>query len=381
MSAARAATLALGPAQRLAHGAARLELELDGERIVELDVAVGFSHRGFEKECEAGSWQRAVLYAERLNYQSALLSSTAYCLAVEKLAGCAVPRRAQWLRVLGGELSRVADHLTRLSVTCRELGALTPFAAGMEAREQAWDLQEALCGGRVTPGWLQVGGVVRDEPEGYGERLEAALAQLERRLADFDRLARSGRAFASRLRGVGALRRERLIELGVTGPLLRAAGVAYDLRKADPYLAYAELDFDVPVGSAGDGLDRFLVCREEIAQSLRIARQCLPPLRETRGEPIAVPVPGVEDESDERPWDRGVAGLPVGEAYSAIESANGELGFYVVSDGRARPCRVRCRPPSFLHAAALREMLRGAMLSDVAPTLALVNSVGGECDR
>jgi NADH-quinone oxidoreductase subunit B/C/D len=363
-----------------AQDAPRLALQLDGERIDDLDVQVGRAHRGFEKECEARSWQQGALYAERLNYQSGALSATAYCLAVEKLAGIAAPLRAQWLRMLAGELARAGDHLTRLGRTCRALGAAGPFGAAMEAREQVWDLLEALSGARVTPGWVCVGGVRSAEPEGFAEHLEAELTALERLLREFDRSAPPTRAFASRLRGVGVLSAGRLLELGVTGPLLRAAGVAYDLRRAEPCLPYEGVEFDVPIGSAGDCLDRFLVCREEITQSLEIARQCAALLRHMRAEPIAIAVPGAED-LDAAAGTRRARTLAPGEAYSAVESSNGELGFYVVSDGRPRPCKVRCRPPSFVHAGALREMLRGAWLADAAPVVALLNCVQGECDR
>jgi NADH-quinone oxidoreductase subunit D len=385
--------LNMGPSHPATHGTVKIVAELDGETLVELDVQVGYLHRGFEKECESGTWYQAIPYTDRLNYNSAILANLAYCMAVEKLLDCRIPRRGQWARTLGGELSRMGDHLTRLGAACLELGAMTPFLYGIEARELVWDLQEALCGARVTSNYVRIGGLQRDVPDGFEERCARSLARIDELLVDFDRVVTANRIFVDRFRGTGKLDRERLVSFGVTGPLLRAAGVPLDLRKAEPYLVYDELDFDVPIGTEGDNYDRFLVVQEELMQSIRIVRQCLPVLAKTRGEPVDVDDPHVRWPAKDRVFGRmeeliaqfkGVTeGLkpPPGEVYQAVESANGELGFYVVSDGTGKPYKVRCRPPSFMNVAPMREMLIGAMLADIVPTFDMINMIGGECDR
>ncbi|MFQ5514810.1 MAG: NADH-quinone oxidoreductase subunit D [Myxococcota bacterium] len=385
--------LNMGPSHPATHGTVKFLVELDGETILKMDVAVGYLHRAFEKECESGTYYQAVPYTDRLNYNSAVLANLAYCMTVEKLLDVEVPRRCQWMRVLGGELSRVGDHLTRLGAACLELGAMTPFLYGIEAREITWDLLEMLCGARVTSHYIRIGGIQRDVPEGFEARCESSLARIEELLIDFDRIISANRIFVDRFRNTGTLPRERCIEYGVTGPLLRAAGVPFDLRKAEPYLVYGELDFDVPVGTIGDNFDRFLVVQEELMQSLRIVRQCLPVLRSTRGEPINVADRRIRWPAKGRAFNRmeeliqlfkgvteGVK-VPPGEAYFALESANGELGFYIVSDGSGKPYKVRCRPPSFINTAPLPEMLRGQMIADIIPTFDMVNMIGGECDR
>ncbi len=383
----------MGPSHPATHGTVKFVAEFDGETIIDLDVQVGYLHRGFEKECESGTWYQAIPYTDRLNYNSAILSNLAYVLAVEKLLGCQIPRRGQWVRVLAGELSRVGDHLTRLGAACLELGAMTPFLYGIEARELNWDLQEMLCGARVTSNYLRIGGVQRDLPDGYEDHCEETLQEIERLTTDFDKIVTSNRIFVDRFRNTGILSRERCIEFAVTGPVLRAAGVPYDLRKAEPYLVYDEIDFDVPVGTSGDNYDRFLVVQEEMLESLKIIRQCLGVLRGTRGEAVDVDDPRVRWPAKDRVFGRmeeliqqfkGVTEgirVPAGEAYAAIESPNGELGFYIVSDGTGKPYKVRCRPPSFINTAPLAEMLRGGMLADIVPTFDMLNMIGGECDR
>ena len=381
------------PSHPATHGTVKFILELDGETIIKLDVQIGYLHRGFEKECESGTYYQAIPYTDRLNYNSAILSNLAYVLAVEKLIECPIPRRGQWVRVLAGELSRVGDHLTRLGATCLELGAMTPFLYGIQARELNWDMQEMLCGARVTSNYIRIGGVQRDLPGGFEGQCEEGLREIERLMDDFDKIVTSNRIFTDRFRSTGVLSRERCIEFAITGPLLRAAGVPYDVRKAEPYLVYDEIDFDVPIGTLGDNFDRFLVVQDEVVQSIRIIRQCLEVLRGTRGEPVDVDDPRVRWPAKGRVFGRmeeliqlfkGVTEgikVPAGEAYAAIESPNGELGFYVVSDGSGKPYKVRCRPPSFVNTQPLAEMVEGGMLADIVPTFDMVNMIGGECDR
>jgi NADH-quinone oxidoreductase subunit D len=383
----------MGPSHPATHGTVKIMLEIDGERIVEMDVQVGYLHRGFEKECESGTWYQAIPYTDRLNYNSAILANLAYCMAAEKLLDCEIPRRGQWVRTLAGELSRMGDHLTRLGAACLELGAMTPFLYGIEARELVWDLQEMLCGARVTSNYVRIGGLQRDVTPGFLERLERSLVRIEELLADFDKVVTPNRIFVDRFRNTGMLPLDKLISYGVTGPMLRAAGVPLDLRKAEPYLVYDEVDFDVPIGSIGDNYDRFLVCQEETVQSIRIIRQCMPVLAKTVGEPVNVADPRIRWPAKDRVFNRmeeliqqfkGVTEgirVPAGEAYAAVESPNGELGFYVVSDGTGKPYKVRCRPPSFANVAPMRDMLVGGMLADIVPTFDMINMIGGECDR
>ena len=385
--------LNMGPSHPATHGTVKFMIELDGETIEKMDVAVGYLHRAFEKECESGTYYQAIPYTDRLNYSSAILSNLGYCMAVEKLLQLELPRRCQWVRVLAGELSRMGDHLTRLGAACLELGAMTPFLYGIEARELNWDMQEMLCGARVTSNYIRIGGLQSDVRPGFEERCVKCMDRIEELLVDFDRIITANRIFVDRFRKTGVLSKERCVAFGITGPLLRAAGVPYDVRKAEPYLVYDEIDFDVPIGSTGDNYDRFLVVQEELAQSIRIVRQCLDVVSKTHGEPVDVDDPHVRWPAKDRVYGRmeeliqqfkGVTEgikVPPGEAYHAIESPNGELGFYIVSDGSGKPYKVRCRPPSFINTQPLSEMLIGGMLADIIPTFDMVNMIGGECDR
>jgi NADH-quinone oxidoreductase subunit D len=385
--------LNMGPSHPATHGTVKFLIELDGETIVDLDVQVGYLHRGFEKECESGTWYQAIPYTDRLNYNSAILANVGFCLSVEKLLELETPERCQWLRVLAGELSRVGDHLTRCGATCLELQAMTPFLYAIEARELIWDLLELLCGARVTSNYVRIGGVKHGLPAGFDVLFRENLVRIRTLLRDFDKVVTRNRIFVDRLKGTGVISRDECVGYAVTGPLLRAAGVPLDVRKSEPYLTYAELDFDIPIGSVGDNYDRYLVCLEEIQQSLRIVEQCLKQLERLGDGPVNVMDPRVRWPAKGRVFNRMEEMIqhfksvtegprvPVGEAYFAIESANGELGFYLVSDGSEIPVKVRCRPPSFLNLQPLRAMVRGGLLADLIPTFDLINMVGGECDR
>ena len=385
--------LNMGPSHPAMHGTVKFLIELDGETVVDLDVQVGYLHRGFEKECESGTWYQAIPYTDRLNYNSAILANIGYCMAVEKLLGIETPERCQWLRVMAGELSRIGDHLTRCGAACLELQAMTPFLYGIEARELCWDLQEILCGARVTSNYVRIGGVKHDLPPEFGAACRENVRRIRQLLADFDKVVTSNRIFVDRLKGTGFLSREHCLAYAVTGPILRAAGVPLDLRKQEPYLTYDQIDFDVPIGEVGDNYDRYLVCVEEMQQSLRIVEQCLVRLESLGPGPVNVDDPRVRWPAKGRVFNhmeeliqqfKAVTEgprVPAGEAYFAIESANGELGFYLVSDGSAVPYKVRCRPPSLLNTQPISLMLKGAMLADVIPTFDFVNMIGGECDR
>ena len=385
--------LNMGPSHPATHGTVKFLIELDGETIVDLDIQVGYLHRGFEKECESGTWYQAIPYTDRLNYNSAILANIGYCLAVEKLLDIETPERCQWLRTMGGELSRLGDHLTRCGAACLELSAMTPFLFGIEARELTWDLMEILCGARVTSNYVRIGGVKHDMPASFPAICRENIAKIRALLKDYEAVVTQNRLFVDRLRGTGMIAKETLIQYAVTGPLLRAAGVPMDLRKDQPYLKYAEVDFDVPIGEVGDNYDRYLVCVEEMQQSLRIIEQCLAALEKVGPGPVNVDDARVRWPAKGRVFNRMEELIqqfksvtegplvPAGEAYQAVESANGELGFYVVSDGTAQPWKVRCRPPSFINLQPMPLMLKGAMLADLIPTFDFLNMVGGECDR
>lgn len=385
--------LNMGPSHPATHGTVKFIVELDGETVVDIEVQVGYLHRGFEKECESGTWYQAIPYTDRLNYNSSILANVGYCLAVEKLLGIETPERCQWLRVLSSELARLADHLTRCGAACLEMQAMTPFIYGIEAREMVWDLCEMLCGARLTSNYVRIGGVKHAMPKDFPRVARANLVKIRKLLADFESVVTRNRIFVDRLKGTGIISKEDCIRYAVTGPLLRAAGVPLDVRKAEPYLVYDRIDFDVPIGEVGDNYDRYLVCVEEMHQSLRIVEQCLERLEDLGDGPVDVDDPRVRWPAKGRVFNhmeeliqqfKSVTEgprVPAGEGYCAIESANGELGFYLVSDGSAVPWKVRCRPPSLINLQPLPLMIRGALLADIIPTFDFVNMIGGECDR
>ena len=385
--------LNMGPSHPATHGTVKFIVELDGETVVNIDVQVGYLHRGFEKECEAGTWYQAIPYTDRLNYNSSILANLGYCMAVEKLLGLETPERCQWLRVLSAELARIADHLTRCGAACLEMQAMTPFIYGIEAREMIWDLCEMLCGARLTSNYIRIGGVKHPMPKDFARVCKTNFVKIRTLLDDFESVVTSNRIFVDRLKGTGTISKEDCIRYALTGPLLRAAGVPLDVRKAEPYLVYDQIDFDVPIGEVGDNYDRYLVCVEEMHQSLRIVEQCLERLEDLGEGPVNVDDPRVRWPAKGRVFNhmeeliqqfKAVTEgprVPAGEGYFAIESANGELGFYLVSDGSAVPWKVRCRPPSLINLAPLPLMVRGALLADIIPTFDFVNMIGGECDR
>ena len=385
--------LNMGPSHPATHGTVKFLIELDGENIVDLDIQVGYLHRGFEKECESGTWYQAIPYTDRLNYNSAVLANVGYCMAVEKLLGIETPERCQWLRVMSSELSRISDHLTRCGAGCLELAAMTPFLYGIEARELTWDLLESLCGARVTSNYIRIGGVKHGMPDGFPAQCRDSIAKIRSLLKDFDDVITSNRIFVDRLKHTGMISKEDCLRFAVTGPILRSAGVGLDLRKAEPYLVYDEIDFDVPIGEVGDNYDRYLVCVEEMQQSLRILEQCMEKLERLGPGPVDTFDPRVRWPAKGRVFNhmeeliqqfKAVTEgprVPAGEGYFAIESANGELGFYLVSDGSAVPYKVRCRPPSFINLAPMGMMLQGSLLADLIPTFDFINMIGGECDR
>jgi NADH-quinone oxidoreductase subunit D len=383
--------LNMGPSHPAMHGTIRMVLELDGETVLDVDIQPGFLHRGFEKSCERGTWTQVFPYTDRLNYVSPMLNNVGFALAVEKLAGIQVPERCTWYRMILGELSRITDHLTCNSATAMELGAFTPFLWCIKVRDFVWDVLEQETGARMTHSFGRIGGMARPPTPQFKDSVRALLPEIEEVLLETERLLLKNRIFLDRTQGVGKLSKERAIALGVTGPVLRSTGVDYDVRKAHPYMFYDAVDFDVPIGHDGDNYDRFMVRFEEIRQSIRIIRQCLDRM------PDEGPV-NVDDPRFVMPDKMAVyttieatiahfklvmegVKVPPGECYSFTEGGNGELGFYIVSDGTGTPYRVRCRPPCFYNLQACREMLIGDMVADIVPTFGSINMIGGECDR
>jgi len=380
----------MGPSHPASHGTIKFNLRLDGETILDIDVEIGYLHRGFEKMCEQGTWNHCMPYADRLNYASPILNNVGFALALEKLAGITAPERAQYIRVIGGEISRLTDHLTCLGMAVQEVGATSAGFYLIEAREFLYDLVEALTGARLTVTYCRLGGVMKDLPADVGDRIATAFKNLRGVLSDCDKLLSRSRIFMDRTRGVGAIGTQDAISWGLTGPLLRATGMSYDVRKAEPYLVYDRFDFEVPTGTQGDNYDRFLVRFAEMFQSMRIIEQALAQIPDgpiMANDPRYVLPPkhevygSIEGLMDHFMLVIEGSKIPAGEVYVATEGGNGELGFYLVSDGSGRPYRVRVRPPCFYAMSALGDMLRGAMVADIITTFGQINMIGGECDR
>lgn len=382
--------LNLGPAHPATHGTVRVVAEIVGEKIIDADVEVGYLHRGFEKMCEVVDYNQVMPYADRLNYVSPIINNVGWCLTVESLLEIQVPKRAEYLRVIMSELSRICDHLTCLGASAMELGAFTAMLYMMQAREALWELIEEVTGARLTISYGRVGGLRHDLPEGFQERFQAAAKVIRDKVSDCDRLLSRNRIFIERMCDVAVISEEEAIAFSLTGPIARASGVDYDVRRDIPYSSYNDFEFEVPLGTKGDNYDRFEVRMIEIEQSLRICEQAI---RSLPGGPIAVDDPRIVLTPKDEVYSsidgminhfelviRGVE-PPVGQVYFAVEGGNGELGFYLVSDGSGRPFRVHVRAPSFIHMGVMRKMLIGSNISDVVPIFGMINMIGGECDR
>jgi NADH-quinone oxidoreductase subunit D len=380
----------MGPSHPAMHGNIHMKLTLDGERVRDVEVNIGYLHRGFEKECEAHCWQQIFPYTDRLNYVSPMLNNVGWALAVEKLFGVTAPERAQYIRVIVGEIARICDHLTYLAAQVMEMGAFTPYFYCMKAREKLYDLLEATSGARLTHSYVRIGGVAWDLPVGFKEKTLEALPKVIETLDEVDRLMTRNRIFLDRMEDIAVISAEEAVGFGWTGPCLRGSGVAYDVRKAAPYLVYDRMDFEVPVGEKGDNLARYLVRLEEVRQSGRIIEQALaqlpagPVLLDDRRVTLpakAATYNTIEDMIGHFKLVMDGICPPKGEVYSYTEAGNGELGFYIVSDGTGRPVKVRCRPPCFMGMAALGKLIKGHLIADIIPTFDTINMIGGECDR
>ncbi len=383
--------LNMGPSHPAMHGTIRMVLELDGETVMDVDVQPGYLHRGFEKSCERGTWAQVFPYADRLNYVSPMLNNVGFALAVEKLIGLEVPERCTYYRTVLGELARISDHITCNGATAMELGAFTPFLWLIKVRDWVWDILEQETGARLTHSFGRIGGMAKPPTSGFKETVLAIFPEIDHAMMESEALLMKNRIFLDRTQGVGNLDPETALSMGCSGVMLRSTGVDYDVRKAHPYMFYDRFDFDVPVGHEGDNYDRF-VCRfEEIRQSMKIIRQALdqmPTDGPVMHEDVRYVLPDKQEvyntiEGTIAHFKLVMEGLkpPKGAVYSYTEGGNGELGFYIVSDGSGTPYRVRCRPPCWYNLAAVKGMLVGDMIADIIPTFGSVNMIGGECDR
>lgn len=381
----------MGPSHPATHGTVRIVVELSGETVTKADVQIGYLHRAFEKMCERGCWQQCFPYVDRLNYVSPMLNNAGFALAVEKMLGVTVPYRCQMYRVVLGELSRIADHMVCLAAMSMELGAFTPFLYFVKARDLLFDIFEEESGARVTHSFARIGGMARPPSFDFKDMVRAALPPVMQLIGDCEKLLVKNRIFLDRVQDIGAISGEDALALGWTGPCLRAAGVPYDIRKAHPYSGYDQFDFDVPVGTSGDCYDRFMVRIEEMRQSARIVEQALEALPDDG--PINIDDPRIVLPPKDEVYETIEATIqhfkivmegikvPAGECYSYTEAANGELGFYLVSDGSGTPWRVRIRPPCFAVVQGLERLITGGMIADVVPNFGSLNMIGGECDH
>ncbi len=383
--------LNMGPSHPAMHGTVRIVLELSGETIMKSDVQIGYLHRGFEKMCERGTWTQIFPYADRLNYVSPMLNNVGFALACEKMLGVTVPERCQHYRVVLGELARICDHMICSGAMCMELGAFTPFLYYARARENIWDIFEEETGARVTHSFGRVGGMAKPPTADFKGMIRAGLPRVMHMIGEGEKLILKNRIFLDRVEGVGKISKEDALALGWTGVCLRSTGAAYDVRKTHPYMTYDRYDFDVPVGTQGDNYDRFMCRQDEIRQSIKIIDQALEMMADSGPINIDDPrivLPPKEDvyttiEATIQHFKIVMEGIkiPAGECYSYTEGGNGELGFYLVSDGSGTPYRVRIRPPCFPIVQGLSQLINGRMIADVVPTFGSLYMIGGECDH
>jgi NADH-quinone oxidoreductase subunit D len=384
--------LNMGPSHPATHGVLRIVLELDGEIITKAVPDVGYLHRGDEKIAENMTYTQFIPYTDRLDYLAPLANNVAYALAVEKLIGIdkQLPPRCQYIRVICCELARISSHLLGLGAFAMDVGALTVFLHTFTEREKIYNLAESLTGARFTTTYTRIGGLSRDLPQGWVEDCRSFCDQVVKNFDESEKLLTRNRIFVDRTKDVGIISKEKAIDYGLTGPNLRGSGVDHDLRKAEPYLIYDQLEFDVPIGSVGDCYDRYLVRMEEMRQSVRLIRQCLDKLP---GGPINVPdgktvlpakekvLTAMEELIHQFILVTQGPDVPAGEVYFGAENPKGELGFYINSKGGGVPHRLKIRAPSFVNLSILSELLPGHMMSDTVSILGSLDFVMGECDR
>ncbi|WP_253301909.1 NADH-quinone oxidoreductase subunit D [Wolbachia endosymbiont of Psylliodes chrysocephala] len=382
--------LNFGPQRPAAHGVLRLVLEMDGEVIERADPHIGLLHRGTEKLIEHKTYLQALPYFDRLDYVSPMSQEHAYSLCVEKLLQCEVPIRAKYLRVLFCELTRILNHLLNISSQALDVGAMTPLLWLFEEREKILEFYERASGARFHAAYIRPGGVAADVPEGLIEDIAKFIEQFPKYIDDVDELLTENRIWKQRTVGISEISIKQALDWGFSGPMLRAAGLAWDLRKSQPYEIYDQLDFDIPIGQNGDCYDRYLVRMAEIRQSVSLVKQCIEKMPggpiKTEDRKISPPPRAEMKKSMEalihhfKLYSEGYH-VPKGEAYTAVEAPKGEFGVYIVSDGTNRPYRCRIRAPGFAHLQALDFMVKGHMLADVAAIIGSLDIVFGEIDR
>jgi NADH-quinone oxidoreductase subunit D len=357
--------LNMGPQHPSTHGVLRVVLKLNGESVIGTDCVIGYLHRGVEKIAENRTYIQFAPYVDRMDYVAAISNGLGYCLAVEKLLNVVATPRAQAVRVILTELNRIASHLLWLGTHALDVGAITPLFYTMREREEALKIFEAYCGARLTTHAFRIGGLQYEIYEGFEQECRDFCDYFIPKVDEYEELLTGNRIWVDRLKNVGVLNAADCKAYGVTGPMLRAAGVKWDLRKAQPYSGYDQYDFEIPTRENGDTFDRYVVRMEEMRQSVRIIRQAVEKIPEG---PIMAKVPKIIKP-------------PVGEVYVSIEAPKGELGYYIVSDGTTNPYRVRVRPPSFVNLQALDQMVKGALVADVVAIIGTLDIVLGEVDR
>ena len=357
--------LNMGPQHPSTHGVLRVIIKLDGEKVLGTDCVIGYLHRGVEKLGENRTYQQFAPYVDRMDYVAAVSNGLGYCLAVEKLLGVEAPPRAQVVRVILTELNRIASHLIWLGTHALDIGAITPLFYCMRERELALNIFEKYCGARLTTHSFRIGGLLYETYEGFEKEVLEFCDLFLPKADEYEELLTGNRIWVERMRNVGILNTADCKAFGVTGPMLRASGEKWDLRKAQPYSGYEKYDFEIPIGDRGDNFDRYIVRMEEMRQSVRIMRQAVASIPEG---PIMAKVPKVIKP-------------PAGDVYVSIEAPKGELGYYIVSDGSTLPYRVRVRPPSFVNLQSLDKMARGSLVADLVAIIGTIDIVLGEVDR
>ena len=391
VAAPKTMVLNMGPQHPSTHGVLRVILELNGEVVVKAEPVIGYLHTGIEKSCEAKTYTQAITLTDRIDYLAPLSNNLGYCLAVEKLIGIEVPKRAQYIRVLLTELTRIASHLVWVGTHAIDLGAMSVFLYTFREREEIMKIFEYVSGQRMMTSYFRIGGLALEAPPGWLEKVRRVIQALPGHLQEYEDLLTHNRIWLGRTQGIGILRADDAIAMGVSGPMLRASGVAYDVRKAFPYSSYDEFDFDVPTQTAADSYARYLVRLAEIRESIKIVKQAMNKI--PAEGPFRATMPGIIPPSREemktsiegliyhfKIWTEGFA-PPRGEVYQAIESPRGELGVFVASDGSPKPYRVKFRAPSFVNLQSLPRLCVGRLIADVVTCIGTTDIVLGEVDR